>query len=126
MEVREGFIVGVFNYCDSWCDQCVFTSRCRLFADRAEMEARLDPQHAPIVNAPPLAEEADPPPPLWMRELIEEMNAACANPPSDEEWEQIRPRVPVEHVPVNTRARAYAFRVFRWLEEHKSCFTEKD
>ena len=57
MEVRDGFIVGIFNYCDSWCQRCAFTSRCHLFADRAEIEARLDSLHAPIANAPPLPHE---------------------------------------------------------------------
>ena len=44
MEVRDGFIVGIFNYCDRWCEVCPFTSRCRLFADVAESEASLDPE----------------------------------------------------------------------------------
>lgn len=33
--------------------------------------------------------------------------------------------MPVEHTPVNRRARAYAFRVFRWLEQHKGRFIER-
>ena len=67
------------------------------------MEARLDPEHAAIVNAPPLPDEADPPLPRWMRELIDEMNEACRNPPSAEERERRRLGVPVEHAPVNAR-----------------------
>lgn len=43
MDVQDGFIVGVFNYCDGWCQACPFTSRCRVFADIAEMEAAHDP-----------------------------------------------------------------------------------
>lgn len=35
MEVRDGFIEGIFNYCDRWCERCKFTSHCRLFADHA-------------------------------------------------------------------------------------------
>ena len=120
MEVQNGFILGIFNYCDSWCEKCAFTSRCRLFADRAEIEARLDALHAPIVNAPPLPEEAEPEPPAWMRELIEEMNEACKQPMSDEEWERIKPRVPAEHAPVNARAKQYAFDTNRWLSAHQS------
>ena len=42
MEIRNGYIVGIFNYCDRWCDACAFTSRCRLFADGAEIEASLE------------------------------------------------------------------------------------
>ena len=116
MEVRDGFIIGIFNYCDSWCERCPFTSRCHVFAHRAEMEARLDPQYAAIVNAPARPEEVVPPPPRWMQELIEEMNDACRNPPSAEELARFQPRVPVEHAPVNARAKEYAFRTFRWLQ----------
>lgn len=35
MEVQDGFIVGVFNYCDRWCERCPLSRRCRLFADEA-------------------------------------------------------------------------------------------
>ena len=120
MEVRNGFIVGIFNYCDGWCERCPFTSRCHLFADRAEMEARLDALHAPIVNAPPLPSEREPEPPAWMRERIEEANEACRQPISPEEWERIRPRVPPQHAPVNARARQYGFAANRWLTAHPS------
>jgi len=56
MEIRDGFIVGVYNYCDSWCDRCAFTSRCRVFADKCEMEATLDPNLEPVALAPCLPE----------------------------------------------------------------------
>lgn len=38
MEVQDGFIVGIFNYCDRWCERCPLTNRCRLFADSAEFD----------------------------------------------------------------------------------------
>jgi len=38
MEVQDGFIVGIFNYCDRWCEHCPLTNRCRLFADMAEVD----------------------------------------------------------------------------------------
>ena len=38
MDIQDGFIVGIFNYCDRWCERCPFTSRCRLFATLAEIE----------------------------------------------------------------------------------------
>jgi hypothetical protein len=53
MEIQDGFIVGIFNYCDGWCVACAFTSRCRLFADKVEMEARQDPGLKALVEAPP-------------------------------------------------------------------------
>lgn len=52
MEIRDGFIVGVYNYCDGWCDRCVFTSHCQVFADKCEMEAALDPNMKAIAEAP--------------------------------------------------------------------------
>jgi hypothetical protein len=124
MEVQDGFIVGVFNYCDSWCEKCAFTSRCRVFADRAEMEARMDRSYTAIVDAPPLPQEVEPPPPRWMQELIAEMNEACANPPSAEEWERIRPRIPPDHVAVTQRAEQYGFSVHEWLNRRDSMPTD--
>ena len=38
MEVQDGFIVGIFNYCDRWCERCPLTNRCRVFATCAEMD----------------------------------------------------------------------------------------
>ncbi len=48
MEVREGFIVGIFNYCDRWCERCPLTSRCRVFADMAELE--FEHAHGPLTE----------------------------------------------------------------------------
>jgi hypothetical protein len=32
MDVRDGFITGIHDYCDRWCGRCPLTTRCRLFA----------------------------------------------------------------------------------------------
>src|ERR1051325_6177875 len=101
MDIQDGFIVGIFNYCDGWCERCAFTSYCRLFADRAEMEARLDAHHAAIVDAPPLAQEAEPDTPESMRELLEARNTASLQPISPEEWERIQPKLSPEHAPAS-------------------------
>jgi hypothetical protein len=50
VELRDGFIVGIFNYCDRWCETCALTSRCRVFADVAEIDAWLDPQLRPLTR----------------------------------------------------------------------------
>ena len=115
MEVRDGFIVGIFNYCDRWCERCAFTSDCRLFADLAEMQASRDPNLKAVADAPPLPEEAPPPPSAWLRELIEQMNEAEKHPPSLEEWQRMRPRVPAEHKSIDARATEYARRTYQWL-----------
>lgn len=38
MEVQDGFIVGIYNYCDRWCERCPLTNRCRVFASHAEID----------------------------------------------------------------------------------------
>jgi hypothetical protein len=42
MDVTDGFILGIYNYCDRWCETCRFTSRCRAFAEGAKYEAMAD------------------------------------------------------------------------------------
>ena len=63
MEVRDGFIVGIFNYCDRWCERCPLTSRCRLFADQAEIE--FEQGNGPL-TVPKVVRER--------RKLLEELN----------------------------------------------------
>lgn len=42
--MEDGFIPGVHNYCDRWCDRCPFTARCRVFASEQELsEEAKDP-----------------------------------------------------------------------------------
>ncbi len=36
----EHFISGIYNYCDRWCERCIYTDRCRVFAmEKAFTEA---------------------------------------------------------------------------------------
>jgi hypothetical protein len=111
VDVRDGFIVGIFNYCDRWCDECAFTSRCRLFADKSEIEASLDPALRALVEASPL--EPPSPPPPWLAELLAEMNESLSA-PADGEEPMERP-LPPEHVDIEERADAYRACVEHWL-----------
>jgi hypothetical protein len=117
MEVRGGFIVGIFNYCDRWCEACAFTSRCRLFADVAETTASLDPNLKPVVEAPVLPEEVSPPPPRWLQEMIDEMNVAAAKIEAAEIEEMPRRSPPAEHRAIEKRAKDYCLRVYPWLQK---------
>ncbi len=38
----EGFIPGIHNYCDRWCERCEFTDKCRVFAMEEEMMEMLN------------------------------------------------------------------------------------
>ena len=119
MEIQDGFILGIYNYCDRWCETCAFTSRCRVFADIAEMEARHDPTLKAIVDAPPLAQDIPPPPPPWMRELIDEMNKIASEPIDAEELGRLEAKIPSEHESIEARAHAYSFRVHAWFESRE-------
>jgi hypothetical protein len=115
MEIRDGFIVGVYNYCDSWCDRCAFTSRCRLFADKCESEATLDPNLQPVALAPQHPMDTPPPPPQWLQELLDEIDEASRSPLPDNGpvRRQLRP-VP-ERDDIDDRAEAYSRRARAWL-----------
>ncbi|OFW17347.1 MAG: hypothetical protein A3F70_14630 [Acidobacteria bacterium RIFCSPLOWO2_12_FULL_67_14] len=120
MDVRDGFIVGIFNYCDGWCQACAFTSRCRVCADIAEMEASLDPNLKPIVDAPVLPQEEPPPPPRWLQELLDDMNTAAAECQKEEGASEAWPRRQVlpGHERLETRANSYSVSVHAWLRTH--------
>ena len=45
METQDGFIVGIYNYCDRWCEHCSLSGRCRVFAE--EQRLSFDPQSEP-------------------------------------------------------------------------------
>jgi hypothetical protein len=38
MQKNPDYIEGIFNYCDRWCERCVFTARCLNYAFGEEME----------------------------------------------------------------------------------------
>lgn len=115
MDLQDGFIVGISDYCDRWCERCAFTARCRAFVDVAEFEASRDPGLKPIVDAPPLPAEAPPPPPAWMQELIDEMNRAASEHESRADEHDVRPAPPPERQAISERASEYCMRVHGWM-----------
>ena len=120
MEIQDGFIVGIYNYCDRWCEACQFTARCGSFADRAEFDASQDPGLRAVVEAPPIPEERPEPPPRWLEELIEEMNEASRQPMSAEELERLEPKVLPEHKAIDACARIYFTRAWHFCQTHRS------
>ena len=46
MKKKPGYIDGIYNYCDRWCERCIFTSRCRNF----EGIRKLNPEEQDIEN----------------------------------------------------------------------------
>lgn len=116
MEIRDGFIVGIFNYCDRRCERCAFTSRCRLFTMMTRFEAQLDPNLRVVADAPSLHGEPGPGVPRAVLDLLDAIDEAedpldaahdAAPPPSS----------PPECIALRTRADAYRERVWTWMRE---------
>jgi hypothetical protein len=113
METRNGFILGVYNFCDRWCETCPLTSRCRLFAEAAALEAALDPGFRPIVDAPPLPESVAPPPPKWFEELLERLSV---EPAATAGSGGLEPEASPRHAAIQSRAERYSSGIGAWLE----------
>ena len=112
MELHDGFVVGIFNYCDRWCETCALTSRCRLFADLARDEAMLDPGFKVIVDGPSLAQVVPAPLPRWIEDLRQRLNADAGDDVPGA-W-----LIALEHRAIQEHAVAYAERVHNWLRKH--------
>jgi hypothetical protein len=119
METREGFIVGIYNYCDSWCDRCAFTSHCHVFADIRKTEALHDPNMAAVAMAPEHPSDAPPPPPPWLQELLDEMDRGAQN-PSPEDNVRCELRDVPERDDIDDRSEAYGRLARAWLRDHES------
>ena len=118
MELQDGFIVGIYNYCDAWCETCAFTSRCRVFADRVKMEGALDPAFKAVTEAPPLPQDVPPPPPAWLQEMFDELDEAAREPVIGDEDKFTPPEVSPAHTAIEARARRYSLGAEAWLKAH--------
>ncbi|HVG56432.1 MAG TPA: hypothetical protein VM846_18475 [Vicinamibacterales bacterium] len=119
MEIRDGFIVGVHNYCDAWCDRCTLTSHCRVFADMCELEAADDPNLKPVVDAPRHPDDEPEPTPSWLQELLDEINIESERAPKADSARRL-PRVVPEGEAIEQRADAYLRRTRAWLQRSDS------
>ena len=109
MEVDEGFILGVYNYCDRWCERCSLTSRCRLFADNAKFEAMAAGQLKAVSDAPPHPSDVRETP-GWLEELLSEISEETVDKLPDPE------PLPAAFTDLVERAHAYRHFVWQWLE----------
>jgi hypothetical protein len=116
VDVRDGFIVGIFNYCDRRCEACTFTSRCRLFATSAKLEAMLDPALRDLTEASDLPGEGSPPVPRALLELIDALDEADMDDDGVQTADQggVAP-LHAAHDALRARAEAHRERVWDWL-----------
>lgn len=112
MDVQDGFILGVYNYCDRWCETCRFTSRCRVFADGAEHEAMIDPQLKAVSEAPQHPSDVRPSN-GWLEEILSEIDQNTLEDVPDP------PPMPARLMRVVALSRAYCDHVWAALESEE-------
>jgi hypothetical protein len=112
MEMRDGFIVGVFNYCDRWCETCALTSYCRVFAmDRADSEMAVTMPAG--LNATPTLFDSLGAPMKWLEDVLDEMQALGVG-VTEEQIDSCDRRMPAAHEEIYERAKAYC----RWAHDY--------
>jgi hypothetical protein len=109
METQDGFIVGVYNYCDRWCERCPLTGRCRVFAEEQRLSFET-----------PLETSAGATPPLRslgaLAAAFEEGLPEDTGPASD--WTPARiqwPDLPAAEADLHTRVSDMGRRFREWL-----------
>ena len=98
MEIREGFIISVFNYCDRWCETCALTSHCRMFANVTRDAA---------CGGVALVQDLPPTPPKWLEDVFVEMTSLAGGSLMNEELAASEPRMAAAHQEIYERAKAY-------------------
>jgi hypothetical protein len=114
MEMRDGFIIGVFNYCDRWCETCALTSYCRVFADMAGADAALDVNMAPLISTPPATCGRPGLPVKWLEDVLEEMQALGGGLLTSQEIGECEPGMAAAHQDIYERAKAYCL----WVHDY--------
>src|SRR5258705_5091598 len=126
MEIQDGFILRIFNYCGRWCERCPFTARCRVFAEIAEEEFERD--HGPLTEpmhereARKMGEQSE----HWQKEwgidfakideqIEKEAEAEIAKDPEGEN----EPGIRLEHLELNERAHDFMGDVRYWLGDRR-------
>lgn len=120
LQIQDGFIVGIFNYCDRRCEACAFTSRCRLFAMMAKFEAQLDPGMRAVADSPSLSGDPGPGVTGAVGDMLDALDEAEDDPePNLESGFAARPLqdFPPEFDALRTRSDAYREQVWTWLRQ---------
>lgn len=98
MEIREKFIVSIFNYCDRWCETCALTSRCRLFAHATH---DLASGNLPLLQDQPLV------PLRWLEDVLAEMSSLAGETLIGADTAAREPAMTAGHAEIYERAKAY-------------------
>lgn len=114
MDTQDGFIVGVYNYCDRWCERCSLTSRCRVFAEeqrlsfetQASTSVELTPSLRSLGALAAVFEEAG-----FPEAGVADRDVMLPNPPSPAPW----PDLPPTERRLHDRVSEISRRLLAWL-----------
>ena len=109
METQDGFIVGIYNYCDRWCERCPLTSRCRVFVEEQRMSFEM--QHTAGAGAAPALRSLG----ALAAVLEESADAVPADLPADTDLALPREVLLPDDATLHQRARALGHRLWDWL-----------
>lgn len=114
---RSTIIPGIHNYCDRWCERCVFVSRCNVGITEFEMEGpELDMKNKEFWEHLSLVFQAT-------YEMIAEGAREMGIDLSESNVEYVKP---VHHESSAEKiARSYGLRLLKWLERNEELFVQK-
>ena len=117
--VKSGdFILGIYNYCDRWCERCPFTARCLVYATEKADDVSADPEAHDINSAKfwsrleSMFQEAHEMILEWAEEAGVDVEAI-----EDEAAGREQQRQDVKQHDLSLGARRYAEMVQRWFTE---------
>lgn len=118
---QGGFISGIFNYCDRWCERCTLTARCRVFATEQggppvremSVEEVVQHLHGIFAKTIEMAEEA-------AQEMGVDLDAVEDAPAGRHPWDEL------EHDDLLQAARRYGMAAHAWLDSAAPALAEDD
>ena len=122
MNTQTNLISGIYNYCDTWCERCQFTSRCRSFQIQSETGLA-----KPIGTGPDLVQQLTNALNLT-KQYIENLSLANGpsdlNAPTETQMQKLEENVvpnPVNlrHHPVSQLANGYLKQTGAWFNNEK-------
>ena len=119
VEIHDGFIVSIFNYCDRWCERCPLTARCRVFA--MSVERAFETDHGPLTE--PMAERESKAMARRVSRCEAELGVDFAEIQREVEKNPEAyslPDIKFEHLDLEIRAQDFIDDLWRWFKERDS------
>ncbi|WP_162416245.1 hypothetical protein [Cyclobacterium roseum] len=112
----DNFISGIHNYCDRWCERCVYTDRCRVFAMEKEdrQVAANDPKWETSLE--PIAKTLQEAIKL-LDKMAREKGIDLTKTDPEFEKERAEQKTAVEKHPLTQKSMAYLDLSRQWLEQ---------